>query len=191
MNCIATPSRLVDGDYRYQGFDKSDRRGRYKDVNTIGVASIVAIKNAMKNELFPFVFGGDGATALIPASKRVCENWCIKTYLEGAVLFGFARGHGLIFRHTMPWWRSPNICCRAKPDCVVSRWRTDKRTSSREIKSSTKSNQAIRWRPICARCHVVGSRFIQKMARLYPCWSVHKAKIINKPTHPMIYFWRG
>ena len=42
----------------------------------MGVASIVAIKNAMQNELFPFVFGGDGATALIPAAKKemVCKE---------------------------------------------------------------------------------------------------------------------
>lgn len=53
-----------------KGSTKAIEEGRYKDVNTVGVASIVAIKNAMGTELFPFVFGGDGATALIPDHKK-------------------------------------------------------------------------------------------------------------------------
>lgn len=43
--------------------------GKYKDVNTIGAACIVAVKNAMATLDFPFVFGGDGATLLIPQSQ--------------------------------------------------------------------------------------------------------------------------
>ena len=39
--------------------------GRYRDVNTLGVASIVAVQNALGEGRFPFVFGGDGATMLI------------------------------------------------------------------------------------------------------------------------------
>ena len=53
-----------------KGSTKAIEEGRYKDVNTVGVASIVAMKNGMHDELFPFVFGGDGATALIPNEKR-------------------------------------------------------------------------------------------------------------------------
>ena len=53
-----------------KGSTKAIEEGRYKDVNTVGVASIVAIKNAMGTETFPFVFGGDGATALIPSEKK-------------------------------------------------------------------------------------------------------------------------
>jgi hypothetical protein len=44
--------------------------GQYEDVNTIGAASIVVIQNALKGIEFPFVFGGDGATLLIPRSYR-------------------------------------------------------------------------------------------------------------------------
>lgn len=43
--------------------------GKYKDVNTIGAACIVAVKNAMATLDFPFVFGGDGATLLIPQNQ--------------------------------------------------------------------------------------------------------------------------
>lgn len=53
-----------------RGSTKAIEAGRYKDVNTIGVASIIAIQNAMGKESFPFVFGGDGATALIPGSGK-------------------------------------------------------------------------------------------------------------------------
>ena len=35
--------------------------GRYKDVNTIGAACVVAAQNAMNRMQFPYVFGGDGA----------------------------------------------------------------------------------------------------------------------------------
>ena len=41
--------------------------GRYKDVNMVGVACIVAVQNALAGLAFPFVFGGDGATLALPA----------------------------------------------------------------------------------------------------------------------------
>ena len=44
--------------------------GRYKDVNTIGAATLAAIQNATGQLQFPFVFGGDGATALIPGQFK-------------------------------------------------------------------------------------------------------------------------
>ena len=40
--------------------------GRYKDVNTVAAAAIVSAHNAMGNLEFPYVFGGDGASFLIP-----------------------------------------------------------------------------------------------------------------------------
>ena len=40
--------------------------GRYKDVNTIGAAAIAVAQHAMGGREFPYVFGGDGATLLIP-----------------------------------------------------------------------------------------------------------------------------
>ncbi len=42
------------------------QQGKYRDVNTIGVVSIVAIFNAVKPLSIPFIFGGDGATLCIP-----------------------------------------------------------------------------------------------------------------------------
>lgn len=40
--------------------------GRYKDVNFLGASSIIAIINALHPMDIPFVFGGDGASLLIP-----------------------------------------------------------------------------------------------------------------------------
>ncbi len=44
--------------------------GRYKEINTIGAASIIAAQNACPELDLPFVFGGDGATLLAPSSAR-------------------------------------------------------------------------------------------------------------------------
>ena len=44
--------------------------GLYKEVNSLGVASIVALLNAVAPLKVPYVFGGDGATVCIPPSMR-------------------------------------------------------------------------------------------------------------------------
>lgn len=41
-------------------------QGKYKEVNFIGACAITAVLNIDKSTDFPFVFGGDGATILIP-----------------------------------------------------------------------------------------------------------------------------
>jgi hypothetical protein len=57
-----------------RGSTKAIEAGRYRDVNALGVASIVAIRNATPDLELPYVFGGDGATLLIPDTRRaVCE----------------------------------------------------------------------------------------------------------------------
>ena len=42
---------------------------RYKDINMIGGSVIAIVKNAMQRQSFPYVFGGDGATLLVPSSQ--------------------------------------------------------------------------------------------------------------------------
>ena len=44
--------------------------GRYRDVNTVGAMGIAAIQAALPDVMFPFVFGGDGASAMIPRDCR-------------------------------------------------------------------------------------------------------------------------
>ncbi len=53
-----------------RGSTKAVAAGRYKDVNALGAASIVAVLNVLDGLHVPFVFGGDGATLLIPGSRK-------------------------------------------------------------------------------------------------------------------------
>lgn len=53
-----------------EGSTQAIEAGKYKWVNMAGASSIVALVNALGHRDFPFVFGGDGAAALIPESGR-------------------------------------------------------------------------------------------------------------------------
>lgn len=53
-----------------RGSTKAIREGRYKDVNMVGAASITAVLNVCGDIEIPFVFGGDGATLIVPGSLR-------------------------------------------------------------------------------------------------------------------------
>lgn len=52
------------------GSTQAIAQGRYKDINLLGACSIVAVLNVAAALEVPFVFGGDGATLLIPPSLR-------------------------------------------------------------------------------------------------------------------------
>ena len=56
--------QVVVSDVR--GSTRAIAEGRYKEVNMAGAASIVAMLNIAGDSEVPFVFGGDGATLLIP-----------------------------------------------------------------------------------------------------------------------------
>ena len=49
-----------------RGSTAAVRAGRYRDVNYVGAASIAAVLNAVGRLDVPFVFGGDGATLVLP-----------------------------------------------------------------------------------------------------------------------------
>ncbi|NWF70911.1 MAG: DUF3095 domain-containing protein [Chloroflexi bacterium] len=51
-----------------KGSTQAIENGRYKDVNAVAAASITALLNIAGREDIPFMFGGDGATVLIPAA---------------------------------------------------------------------------------------------------------------------------
>ncbi len=59
-----------------KGSTQAISEGRYKEVNTIGAATIVVARKAMGGNDFPFVFGGDGATLIVPSGsvEKVCQN---------------------------------------------------------------------------------------------------------------------
>ncbi len=53
-----------------EGSTSAIAEGRYKDVNALGVCSIIAVLNVVGAVDVPYVFGGDGATMLVPTSAR-------------------------------------------------------------------------------------------------------------------------
>ncbi len=50
------------------GSTKAIEAGRYKEVNSAGSIGVMAISNYLKDMSFPFIFGGDGMTCLVPDS---------------------------------------------------------------------------------------------------------------------------
>jgi hypothetical protein len=70
QNFTAVPEdwKIVISDIK--GSTEAIEKGQYKDVNTIGAASIVSAHNALGQLEFPYVFGGDGSTFLIPCEYQ-------------------------------------------------------------------------------------------------------------------------
>lgn len=69
----ATHFQKVPGDWTLvlsdvKGSTKAISEGRYKQVNLIGAATITTYINVAQTSHIPFVFGGDGATLLVPTS---------------------------------------------------------------------------------------------------------------------------
>lgn len=52
-----------------KGSTRAIADGRYRDINVLGASSIAAARNAANPIEIPYVFGGDGATILVPESK--------------------------------------------------------------------------------------------------------------------------
>ena len=52
-----------------RGSTRAIAEGRYKEVNMVGAACINAVLNISTRGQIPYVFGGDGATLLVPASE--------------------------------------------------------------------------------------------------------------------------
>lgn len=48
--------------------------GRYKSVNMAGAAVISALMNSLRHRDFPFVFGGDGASFVVPATETAAAS---------------------------------------------------------------------------------------------------------------------
>lgn len=54
-----------------KGSTQAIREGRYKDVNLVGASAIAAILNLCRPLEIPYVFGGDGASFVVPSSRIV------------------------------------------------------------------------------------------------------------------------
>jgi len=61
-----------------KGSTQAIDEGRYKQVNMIGAACINAVLNITEKGIVPYVFGGDGATLLVPSS---CLDDCKRVLL--------------------------------------------------------------------------------------------------------------
>jgi hypothetical protein len=76
---------------------KAIEAGRYKDVNIAGGLSVVALANQFKDMDFPFVFGGDGVTFLIPpAIISEARDGLIDTKLKVKDLFNLDLRIGIV-----------------------------------------------------------------------------------------------
>lgn len=60
-----------------KGSTKAIEERRYKDVNTIGAATISVVSERIGRD-FPYVFGGDGATLLVPTDAIETVLECLK-----------------------------------------------------------------------------------------------------------------
>lgn len=87
---VPTSSLLVLTDV--VGSTRAIESGRYKDVNALGVSSIVAVSNAMRDVELPFIFGGDGATLIVPGARREAAEAALRGV---RALAGSAFGLGL------------------------------------------------------------------------------------------------
>lgn len=67
---------LVITDVR--GSTRAIEAGRYRDVNALGAASIIGVKNALDGLEIPFVFGGDGATLAVPGSRLLATQVALR-----------------------------------------------------------------------------------------------------------------
>lgn len=56
--------------------------GRYKTVNALGVACIVAVTNACRDDRIPYSFGGDGAAFVVPPSLEVAVGAALQGLSE-------------------------------------------------------------------------------------------------------------
>jgi hypothetical protein len=154
-----------------RGSTKAIEAGRYKDVNAVGVASIVAIRNAVPDLELPYVFGGDGATLLIPESRRAtCEaalrgvRRLARTAFELELRVGIvpvrdlrAGGHPVqVARFRV----SRNVCLamlRGNGIAQAERWVKDERQADRYAVSEEGPDEAsfegfeCRWQPVPSR----------------------------------------
>lgn len=73
-----------------RGSTQAIREGRYQDVNMAGAAAVAAILNVAGGREIPFVFGGDGATFLVPPSLAEAAKVALtrtRTYVRAT--YGF------------------------------------------------------------------------------------------------------
>jgi len=80
-----------------KGSTTAIEEGLYKEVNSLGAASIVALLNSVAPLKIPYVFGGDGATVCVPpSSKAAAESALVATKQMAKNNFGLDLRIGMI-----------------------------------------------------------------------------------------------
>jgi Protein of unknown function (DUF3095) len=101
---VADPARYVEAPLDWvviltdiKGSTEAAKAGRYKDVNLVGAACITAVLNVTKGLDLPYVFGGDGATVLIPPEVQdVVADALLRTRRLAASGFGLELRVGMV-----------------------------------------------------------------------------------------------
>lgn len=101
---ITQPHNFVDLPYNWHvvitdivGSTQAIEAGRYKDINLLGACSIVAVLNVAKAIEIPFVFGGDGASILVPpALVSQTKQALLATQQAARARFGLDLRVGLV-----------------------------------------------------------------------------------------------
>lgn len=80
-----------------KGSTAAIEEGRYKDVNMIGAACINAVLNCCESGEIPYVFGGDGATMLIPEYQiEACKKALIGVQFLARTKFNLVLRVGVV-----------------------------------------------------------------------------------------------
>ena len=80
-----------------KGSTRAIEAGKYKEVNTAGGLAVIAVANAFKDMEFPFVFGGDGVTILIPDEiKETVKDVLYDTSLKVRELYDLELRVGVV-----------------------------------------------------------------------------------------------
>ncbi|MCP5048176.1 MAG: DUF3095 domain-containing protein [bacterium] len=80
-----------------EGSTEAIGKGKYKEVNALGAASIVAVLNAVTPLRIPYVFGGDGATLCVPPSGETAVQAALVATKQMAIKsFGLQLRIGMV-----------------------------------------------------------------------------------------------
>ena len=167
-----------------QGSTKAIEAGRYKDVNALGVASIVALRNGIADLELPYVFGGDGATLLVPGSRLESASVALRGVQELAVsafelelrvgavpVRELANGGHLV--RVGRYRASPHVCLAmfaGSGFTMAERWLKDPERGTRYAidregpASANFEGFECRWQPVASRRGEVASLLVTALA---------------------------
>jgi hypothetical protein len=181
----APPSaHLIISDVR--GSTQAIEAGRYRDVNALGVACIVAVCNATPKVELAYVFGGDGATLLVPGAhlgayesalrgaRRVAREAYGLELRVAIVPVAELVGAGHPVR-VARYRASPNVCLAmfaGSGFALAERWVKDAERGSLYAVSADGADQVdfegfeCRWQPVKTRRGSVVSLLVQALSPL-------------------------